>query len=98
MNRIEEQDRTLVGTTVLPALIQIQERLPVTRAPNARKRRISVILDHPITWYLGFFSWILAGVAVAVALPVTAAIVGVVVFIGLLIGLVNGLRWLFGPK
>ena len=98
MKRIEEQDRTAVGTTVLPALIQIQEPLPVTRAPNARRRCICVLLDHPVAWYLGVFSWILAGVAVAAARPITAAIVVVVVFIGLLIGLANGLRWLFGPK
>jgi hypothetical protein len=98
MKRIEEQGSTTVGTTVLPALIQIQEPLPVTRAPNARKRRICVILDHSIAWHLGVFSWILVAVAVAAARPITAAIVGVVVFIGLLIGLINGLRWLFGPK
>lgn len=98
MNRTEEQDRTAARTTVLPALIQIQEPLPATPAMDARRRRICVLLDHPVSRHLGIFSWILAAAAVAAARPVTAVVLGIVIFIGLLIGLINGLRWLFGAK
>jgi hypothetical protein len=98
MNRTEERDRAAAGTTVLAALIQIQGPLPVTPAPNARKRRISTLLEHPVSRHLGMFSWALVGMAVAATKPITAVIVAIVVFVGLLIGVINGMRWLLGPK
>ena len=98
MNPTEKQNRAAVVKTVLPALIQIQEPLPVTQAADAGRRRICVLLDHPVARYLGTSSWVLVGVAAAAARPITAAIAAVLIFAGLLIGLVNGLRWLLGPK
>jgi hypothetical protein len=98
MNRVDERDKTAAGTTVLPALIQIQGSLAVAPASNARQRRIFALLDHPVCKHLGISSWVLVAVALGAARPVTAVIVAIVVFAGLLIGAVNGLRWLLGPK
>ncbi len=98
MNRIEDRDRVPAGSTVLPALIQIQGSLAVAPAPNARKRRIVALLDHRVCKHLGISSWVLVAMALAAARPMTALIVAIVLFAGLLIGAVNGLRWLLGPK
>jgi hypothetical protein len=98
MNRIEERDKTPAGTTVLPALIQIQGLLATAPAPNARKRHIIAILDHPVCKHLGISSWVLVAIALGAARPMTAVIVAIVLFAGLLIGAINGLRWLLGPK
>jgi hypothetical protein len=98
MNNIEESDRTAAGATVLPVLIQIQGPLPLAPAPNARKRRIYELLDHPMSRHLGIFSWALVGVAAAATRPLAAVVLAILVFVGLLIGVINGLRWLLGPK
>ena len=98
MNPVDEQEKMIAGTTVLPALIQIQRPPSLVTAEKARKRRIVVLLDHPVSRHLGISSWLLAGVAVAAARPITAMIVGGVILIGLLIGAINSLRWLFGAK
>jgi hypothetical protein len=98
MDRVDESERTAPGTTVLPVLIQIQGPPSVIRAEKARRRRIGVILDHPVSRHLGIFSWLMVGVAMAATRPMTAVIAAVVILTGLLIGAINSLRWLFGAK
>jgi hypothetical protein len=98
MNRVDESEKTAAGTTVLPALIQIQGSPSLITAEKARKRRIVALLDHPVSRHLGIFSWLMVGVAMAAARPITAVIAAVVILTGLLIGAINSLRWLFGAK
>jgi len=98
MNGVDEREKTVAGATVLPALIQIQGPASLITAEKRTKRRIVALLDHSVSRYLGIFSWMLVGVAMAAARPITAVIVGIVILIGLLIGAINSLRWLFGAK
>jgi hypothetical protein len=98
MPRADEPIRTAEGITVLPALIQIQGPLPVAPVVKTGRRRISVLLDHPVCRYLGIFSWVLVAVAIGATKPIAAGFVAIVVFAGLLIGAINTLRWLFGPR
>ena len=98
MNQLDESEKIAQRTTVLPVLIQILGPPSLITAQKARKRRIVVLLDHPVSRRLGIFSWLMVGVAMAAARPITAVIAAVVILIGLLIGAINSLRWLFGAK
>lgn len=98
MNKVQEQDRAAEAATVFPALIQVQGIPGVLASASSEKRRISVLLDHPVAKQLGLFSWLLLAAGLSATHPRMAVIVGAVVSIGLLIGLVNGARWLFAKN
>ena len=67
----------------------------VTEVP---RRRITVLLDHPVVKQLGWFSWLLVIVALAATRPVTAIPLSILVLAGLLVGIINATRWLFERK
>jgi len=80
-----------------PAVIHIQGLVSesVTEVP---RRRITVLLDHPVVKQLGWFSWLLVIVALAATRPVTAIPMSILVLAGLLVGIINATRWLFARK
>jgi hypothetical protein len=57
-----------------------------------------VLLDHPVVKQLGWFSWLLAMVALGATQKVTAIPISVLVLAGLLVGFINATRWLFERK
>jgi hypothetical protein len=79
------------------AVIHIQGLVSgsVTEVP---RRRITVLLDHPVVKQLGWFSWLLAMVALAATRAVTAIPISILVLAGLLVGIINATRWLFEWK
>jgi hypothetical protein len=95
MNEIDEQSKTAESTDLFPALIHIQGVRGAIPTGEPQRRRISALLDHPVSKQLGTFSWILVILALAARRPLTAFLVGAVIFIGLAIGLINAARWLF---
>jgi ABC-type Fe3+-siderophore transport system permease subunit len=95
MSAIDEQSKTTESTNVFPALIHIQGVRGVLPTGEPQRRRITALIDHPVSRQLGTFSWILVILALAVRRPLSVFLVGAVVFIGLVIGLINAARWLF---
>jgi len=95
MSIIDEQSKTAESTNVFPALIHIQGVRGVIPTGEPQRRRITALLDHPVSRHLGTFSWILVILALAARQPLSAFLVGALVFIGLAIGFINGTRWLF---
>jgi hypothetical protein len=91
----EQEYRRL--TSMSPAVIHIQGLVSesVTEVP---RRRITVLLDHPVVKQLGWFSWLLAMVALAATRPVIAIPMSILVLAGLLVGIINATRWLFARK
>ena len=89
--------RRLTSTRVFPAVIHIQE-LDRGCVAEERRRRITVLLDHTVVKQLGWFSWLLAIVALAATRPVTAIPMSILVLVGLLVGIINATRWLFARK
>ena len=85
------------STRVIPALLQIQQLEPGCAA-EAPRRRITLLLDHPVVKQLGWFSWLLVIVALAATRRVTAIPISVLVLAGLLVGIINTTRWLFERK
>ena len=85
------------STRVIPALLQIQQLEPGCAA-EAPRRRITLLLDHPVVKQLGWFSWLLVGVALAATRRVTAIPMRILVLAGLLVGIINATRWLFERK
>jgi len=98
MNAIEEQSDKSESTTVFPALIQIQGIRGIISTGELEKRRITTLLDHPVSRQLGAFSWLLVILALAARRPLTAFLTGAVIFIGLVIGFINAARWLFDKR
>jgi hypothetical protein len=98
MNDVQEQDRIAESATVFPALIQVHGIPGVLPSANTGKRRIWVLLDHPVARQLGVFSWLMLAVGLSATHPRIAVILGAIVCIGLLIGLINGTRWLFAKN
>jgi hypothetical protein len=95
---MEEQSKTSESTTVFPALIQIQGIRGVIPSGEPEERRITTLLDHPVTRQLGRFSWFLVVLALAARRPLTAFFVGAVISIGLAIGFINAARWLLQKR
>jgi hypothetical protein len=93
----QQEYRRSTSTRVIPALLYIQELEPGCAAEQPR-RRITMMLDHPVVKQLGWFSWSLAIVALAATRPVTAIPVSILVLAGLLVGIINATRWLFARK
>ena len=91
----EQEYRRL--TSMSPAVIHIQGLVSesVTEAP---RRRITVLLDHPVVKQLGWFSWLLVVVALTATQKVAAIPIRICLFAGLLVGFINALRWLFASK
>ena len=93
----QQEYRRSPSTRVIPALLHIQELEPACTAEEPQ-RRITVLLDHPVVKQLGWFSWLLAIVALAATQKVTAIPISLLVLAGLLVGLINAARWLFARK
>jgi hypothetical protein len=89
----QEYPRLSIG----PAVIHLQELAP-GRVAEEPRRRITVVLDHPVVKQLGWFSWLLVIVARAATRSATAIPMSVLVLAGLLIGIINATRWLFARK
>jgi hypothetical protein len=96
MIEAQQEYRRSTSTTVIPALLQIQELEP--RSAAEPQRRITVLLDHPVVKQLGWFSWSLAIVALAATQKVATIPISILVLIGLLVGAINASRWLFARK
>jgi hypothetical protein len=95
MNEIDGQSKAPESTSVFPALIHIQRVRGAIPTGEPQRRRITALLDHPVSRQLGIFSWILIVLALAARRPLSAVLVGAVIFIGLVIGFINAARWLF---
>ena len=95
MNAIDEQSNTAESTNVFPALIHIQGVRGVIPTGEPQRRRITALLDHPVSKQMGTFSWIPVILALAARRPLSAFVVGAVIFISLVIGFINAARWLF---
>jgi hypothetical protein len=95
MSAIEEQSNKSESATVFPALIHIQGVRGVIPTGEPQRRRITALLDHPVSRQLGAFSWLLVILTVAARRPLSAFLAGAVLFIGLVIGFINAARWLF---
>jgi hypothetical protein len=97
MIEARQEYRRSTSTKVIPALLQIQELEPGCAAEEPQ-RRITVLLDHPGVKQLGWFSWLLAMLALAATRAVIAIPVSILVLAGLLVGIINATRWLFERK
>jgi hypothetical protein len=95
MNVIDEESKSAEPTNVFPALIHIQRVRGTSPTGEPQRRRITALLDHPVSRQLGIFSWILIILALAGRRPLSAFLVGAVIFLGLVIGFINAARWLF---
>lgn len=95
MNAIDEQSKTAESTNVFPALIHIPGIRRAIPTGEPQRRRITALLDHPVSRQLGTFSRTLVILALAARRPLSAFLVGAAIFIGLVIGLINAARWLF---
>jgi hypothetical protein len=92
-----QQEQRPTSTRVIPALLHIQSLEPGCAAEEPR-RRITVLLDHPVVKQLGWFSWLLTIVVLAATRPWTAIPMSILVLAGLLVGFINATRWLFARK
>jgi hypothetical protein len=97
MIETQQEYRRSPSTSVIPALLHIQELEPGCAAEEPQ-RRITVLLDHPVVKQFGWFSWSLAIVALAATKKVTAIPISLLVLVGLLVGIINATRWLFARK
>jgi len=95
MKPIDEQDRKTATIITLPATIQIHGVPEFLATPRPAKRRIAMLLDHPLAQRLAWSSWMIVIVALTARLRAMAIVITVFLIVGLLIGLANGVRWLF---
>ena len=99
MHTEEQHDFRRPTARVIPALIHIEDSEPrLIIAAHEPKRRITMLLDSPLVRQLGWFSWLLALVAVAATHKAAAIPVSAIVLCGLVVGLINAARWLFARR